>query len=53
MRAKGTDPTDRPFRAVIVNNVGASLYRLARRGMVQRVIAEPEMWWEMVTADRS
>jgi len=48
MRAKGMDPADRPLQATIVNNVGVSLFRLAKIGTVRRVIVEPEVWWELV-----
>ena len=47
MRAKGLDPTDRSLRAVVVNNTGMALYRLDRKGMIRRVILEPEVWWEL------
>ena len=47
MRAKAMDPADRPLRAVIVNNVGVSLFRLSKAGVVRKIIAEPEVWWEL------
>jgi hypothetical protein len=47
MRAKGMDPADRPLRAVIVNNVGVSLARLAKNGKIRRLVSEPEAWWEL------
>jgi len=47
MRAKGMDPADKPLRAVIVNNVGVSLARLAKLGTVRRVIVAPDTWWEV------
>jgi hypothetical protein len=48
MRAKGLDVNDRPLRAAIVNFMASALGRLARKGLVRKIIAEPEVWWELV-----
>ena len=47
MRAKGMDPADRTLRAVIVNNVGAAMFRLASLGKVRKILDAPDVWWEM------
>jgi hypothetical protein len=49
MRAKGMDVSDRRLRATIVGFMGAILGRLAKRGLVRRVMVEPDVWWELAT----
>jgi hypothetical protein len=43
------DLADRAFHAVMVNNAGIALYRLAQRGAIRKIIVEPEVWWELAT----
>ncbi len=47
MRAKGMDAADKTLRAIIVNNTGMALSRLAHLGKIERVITEPDVWWEL------
>ena len=47
MRAKGMDLSDRPLRAIIVNNMGVSLFRLGSRGKVRKILDAPDVWWEL------
>jgi hypothetical protein len=48
MRAKGVDIADRPLRREILEHTRKALMRLEARGVVRRVITEPEVWWELV-----
>ena len=45
MRAKGMDPTDKVSRALVTNNTGVALNRLAQKDLIRRVLTEPEVWW--------
>jgi len=40
-------PDDRRLRKHVTDNVRANLGRMERRGLVRRVVREPEVWWEL------
>jgi hypothetical protein len=48
MLAKGPPTDDSRVREGIVDQVRIALARLERRGLVRRVVAAPEVWWELV-----
>lgn len=48
MRAKGLDVADRPLRAMVREHVRSALLRSEARGIVRKIIIEPEVWWELV-----
>ena len=48
MLAKGLPVDDWRVREAIANQVRIALGRLEKRGMVRRVMREPEVWWELV-----
>jgi len=45
IEAKGL-PDDKRLRKHVTDTARASLMRLERRGVVRRVVREPEVWWE-------
>lgn len=49
LAAKGLEGVEPGVRGLVVEQVRVALYRLAKRGAVQRVVREPEVWWEVVT----
>ena len=48
MRAKRMETGDAKFRRAITEQVRFALRYLARRGMVRKVVREPDVWWELV-----
>jgi hypothetical protein len=50
MRAKGLSIEDRPLRREMVEHTRKALMRLEARGQVRKIVVEPEVWWELVTA---
>jgi hypothetical protein len=40
-------PDDPTFRRHASNTSRAALLRMARKGVVRRVLVEPDMWWEL------
>jgi hypothetical protein len=46
MLAKGL-PDDKHLRAQVINNVRQSLMRQVQKGRVQRILDQPDMWWEL------
>lgn len=48
MGAKGLLPADWSVRDVFIGNMRTALKRLERRGLVRRVLREPDVWWEVV-----
>lgn len=47
IEAKGL-PDDKRLRRHVSDTARASLMRMERRGLVRRVLREPETWWELV-----
>ncbi len=41
-------PDDPTFRRHVSNTSRSALLRLARKGVVRRVLDEPDQWWELV-----
>lgn len=46
IQAKGFEP-DGHVRKHITDTTRAALMRLARKGLVRRLIVEPDVWWEL------
>jgi len=46
--AKGLPDDNAGVRAATLEQTRTALMRLERRGMVRRVMREPEVWWELV-----
>jgi hypothetical protein len=53
MMAKGLPVDDAEVRTVLIEHVRMALIRLERRGMVRKVVVAPEVWWELVGADKA
>jgi len=47
MGAKGLLPAPWAVRNVFISNMRTALKRLEKRGLVRRVMREPEGWWEV------
>jgi|HubBroStandDraft_1064217.scaffolds.fasta_scaffold108236_2 hypothetical protein len=47
MEAKGLPP-DRRLRRHVGDVARAGLLRMARKGLVRRILDQPDQWWEMV-----
>jgi hypothetical protein len=47
MAAKGL-PDDNRLRKHVMDTARQALARMEHRGMVRKIIAEPEVWWELV-----
>ncbi len=47
--AKGFD-VDKQLRRHISDTARATLLRLERKGVVRRVLVEPDTWWELARA---
>ena len=48
MMAKGLPVEERELRRMIAAATRVALGRLEKRGLVRRVMQEPEVWWELV-----
>jgi hypothetical protein len=48
MRAKGVDIAERPLRRKMLEHNRKALMRMERRGVVRKIIAEPEVWWDLI-----
>jgi len=48
MAAKGLPVDDADLRGRVSEQVRIALARLKRRGVVRRVMREPDVWWELV-----
>ena len=48
MRAKGMDAADRKLRGLVMGGAHGALARLGAKGLVRRLMSEPEAWWEIV-----
>ena len=48
MRAKGMDVADRPLRGTVLVFMHKALARLVDKGLVRKIVVEPEAWWELV-----
>ena len=51
MRAKRMEMEDAKFRRAITEQIRFALRHLARRGIVRKVVKEPDVWWELVGDD--